>query len=92
MNMKYISEDGKVFNTEYECLEHEKEIEAEKVRKEKLEKERQDRLNAINRKHKELEIMILEYKKDYKETIEDPYTSFENFIKLLSTVYYKNRI
>ena len=63
--MKYISEDGKVFDTEQECLEHEKEIEAEKVRKEKLEEERQSRLNTIYEKYEELNTLISDYNKDY---------------------------
>lgn len=34
--MKYISDDGKVFNTEEECCDYEQRIETEKVKREKL--------------------------------------------------------
>lgn len=67
--MRYISDDGKVFNTEYECCEHEKRIRAEKEeelkRKEKLETEKQTRLDNINKKYEELQDLLLEYEKDY---------------------------
>lgn len=48
--MKYISDDGKVFNTEQECCAYERHIEEQKVEREKLEKERKDRMAAINKK------------------------------------------
>lgn len=50
--MRYISDDGKVFNTEQECCEYERGIEVEKVKREKLEKERQSRLDTINKRYK----------------------------------------
>lgn len=63
--MKYISEDGKVFNTEQECCEYEQLIESKKHKREQLEKERQDRLSAINKKYEELNDLLSEYEKDY---------------------------
>ena len=63
--MKYMSNDGKVFNTEQECCEHEQQIEMDKVRKEKLETERLNRLDVINKKYEELQRLISEYEKDY---------------------------
>ena len=63
--MRYISDDGKVFNTEQECCEHEQKIEAEKAKREKLEMERQNRLNIINKKYEELWALFSEYEKDY---------------------------
>ena len=63
--MKYISDDGKVFNTEQECCEYEQKFRKEKARREQLEKERQDRLNIINRKYEELQNLLSEYEKDY---------------------------
>lgn len=56
--MRYISDDGKVFNTEQECFEHEQQIkkaeEAERIKKEQLESERKTLMNQICQKHKEL--------------------------------------
>lgn len=63
--MRYISDDGKVFNTEQECCEHEQKIELERVKKEKLEKERKDRLATINKKYEELQNLLSEFEKDY---------------------------
>ena len=63
--MRYISDDGKVFNTEQECCEYEQHVKNERVKKERLEKERQDRLSAINKKYEELQDLLSEYEKDY---------------------------
>ncbi len=63
--MRYISDDGKVFDTEQECCEHEQRIKKERERKEKFEAERQNRLNNINKKYEELQEILLEYEKDY---------------------------
>lgn len=63
--MRYISDDGKVFNTEQECCEYERGIEVEKVKREKLEKERQSRLDTINKRYKELQTLLSEYEKEY---------------------------
>lgn len=50
--MRYISDDGKVFNTEQECLKYERKLEEERVKKEKLEMERQSRLDFISKSMK----------------------------------------
>lgn len=63
--MRYISDDGKVFNTEQECCEYERESETEKAKREKLEKERQSRLDTINKKYEELQTLLSEYEKEY---------------------------
>lgn len=63
--MRYISDDGKVFNTEQECCEYEREIETEKAKREKLEKERQSRLDTINKRYEELQTLLFEYEKEY---------------------------
>ena len=64
--MKYISDDGKkVFNTEQECCEYEQQIEENRVRKEKLEMERQNRLDIINKKYEELQQLISDFERDY---------------------------
>ena len=63
--MRYLSDDGNVFNTEQECCEHEQNVANQRVKREQLEKERQDRLRAINKKYKELQNLLSEYEKDY---------------------------
>lgn len=63
--MRYISEDGKVFNTEQECCEYEQMFEKEQARKEQLEKERKDKMAAINKKYEELQNLLSEFEKDY---------------------------
>lgn len=62
--MRYISDDGKVFNTEQECCEYERKI-RQKMNKEKLEAERQNKLNIINKKYEELQELISEFEKEY---------------------------
>lgn len=56
--MRYYSDDGKIFNTEEECLKHEKTIQ-----------ERVDRYNAIAHKEKELVDMINQYNKDFHTNV-----------------------
>lgn len=63
--MRYISDDGKVFNTEQECCEYEQYVEKQKVKREKLEKERKDKLGTINKKYEELQKLLSEYERDY---------------------------
>lgn len=63
--MRYISDDGKVFKIEQECCEYEQRVEAERVKRDKLEMERQNRLDSINKKYEDLQKEILEYEKDY---------------------------
>lgn len=63
--MKYISDDGEVFNTEQECCEYEQQVENERTKRERLEKERQDKLSDINKKYQELQNLLSEYEKDY---------------------------
>lgn len=63
--MRYKSDDGKVFNTEQECCEHEQQIENQRAKREQLKKERQNRLTTINEKYEELQKLISEYERDY---------------------------
>lgn len=63
--MRYISDDNKVFNTEQECCEHEQRMRNSKAMKEKLEKERQERICEINKKYEELQMLISEFEKDF---------------------------
>lgn len=67
--MRYISDDGKIFDTEFECCEHESKVRREKEeelrRKEELEMERQNCLKIIKKKYEELQKLISEYENDY---------------------------
>lgn len=81
--MRYISDDGKVFDTEQECLEHEQKLEQEMVRKEKLEMERQNRLDSINKKYEDLQKDVFEYKKVYGDTKINYVSPFEEFARLV---------
>ena len=63
--MKYISDDGKVFNTEQECCEYERRIEKQEIEREKIEKDRKDRLAVINKKYDELQNLLTEFEKYY---------------------------
>lgn len=64
--MLYMSNDRKqVFKTEQECCKYEQRIEEEKEKREKLELDRQNRLNVINKKYEELQNLLSEYEKDY---------------------------
>lgn len=84
--MRYVSDDGKVFNTEMECLEHEKvekkRIEEERIRKEKIEAERINRLNAIKERYQELQKLLYEYGKDYNMKNELHFMPFYEIINM----------
>ncbi len=55
--MRYLSEDGKVFQTEQECLEHEK--------KQKVDQARKAMETEISKKRQELSALEEEYRKKY---------------------------
>lgn len=84
--MRYISDDGKVFNTEQECCEYErqekKRLEEEKLEKERREKERKKRLDSIKKHHNELLEEIESYEKEYNVTIVSGFykTDFERMV------------
>lgn len=63
--MRYISDDGKVFNTEQECCEYEQNVKNQRIKREQLEKERKDRLDVINKKYQELQNLLSDFEKDY---------------------------
>lgn len=74
--MRYISDDGKIFNSEIECTDYEnnlkkkkeeekRKLEEERIRKEKLENERRDRFESIKKHQEELNKEIQSYQKDY---------------------------
>ena len=55
--MRYLSDDGKVFQTEQECLEYEK--------KQKVDQARKAMETEIAKKRQELEQLTAEYRKKY---------------------------
>lgn len=63
--MRYLSDDGKVFDTGQACYEYEQQVKKRKENEEKLERERQSRLNSINKKYEDLQRDIAEYMSDY---------------------------
>jgi vacuolar-type H+-ATPase subunit I/STV1 len=71
--MRYISEDGKIFDSEEICLQHEREererVEKERARIEKLEKEKDSRYEEILAKERELDELIKKFKQDYGSSI-----------------------
>lgn len=81
--MRYISDDGKVFNTEQECCEHEQKLEQERIKKEKLEMDRQNRLDSINKKYEDLQKDISEYRKDFGVRLEGYFTPFVELLDML---------
>ena len=67
--MKYLSDDGKVFNTQEECNDYEsqikrREVEA-KARQKLLEENKKSRYEEIQNKNEELERLIDSYERDY---------------------------
>ena len=58
--MRYLSDDGKVFQTEQECLEHEMKQKADQARKAMA--------AEINKKRQELEKLTEEYRKKYNDS------------------------
>lgn len=65
--MRYLSDDGKVFQTEQECLEHEtyQKQQLEKAEREKKEQERKALEKKISEKYNELAELEKEYSKKY---------------------------
>ncbi|MBU5331747.1 hypothetical protein KQI61_06020 [Anaerocolumna aminovalerica] len=71
--MKYIAEDGKIFENEHECLAHErsereKKLKAETEKKEK-EKKQKERLEFINDQVKIINEAVRSYQKDYEDNL-----------------------
>lgn len=81
--MRYLSDDGKVFDTDRACYEYEQRIKKEKEYEEKLERERQSRLDSINKKYEELQKDIVEYKKDYGARLDGYFTTFYELLNML---------
>ena len=83
--MRFLSEDGKLFNTEDECIEHEESVKKEKEQKEKEAeqakkaeqakdlKQIMNLLDEVNKKMEELDEMTSKYEKKYGVSF-DPFS------------------
>lgn len=84
--MRYISDDGKVFNTEQECCEYEQMIARIKIeentKKEKLELDRKRMMEDICQKRKELRELTELYQDKFGVFINE-YLPFGEFLKIL---------
>ena len=85
--MKYYVE-GKVFDTETEAMDYEKELNAEKERKLNLEKEKENRKAELAELKKAYNKALAKYLEDYGKYDEKvicgdvfPYTVMDNFMK-----------
>ncbi len=66
--MKYVSDDGKIFATERECVHYEDTVRRaveERALKQKLAAEREARVKAISKKYNELQELMTAFGKDY---------------------------
>lgn len=81
--MRYISDDNKVFNLEKECLDHEKSLNEEKFKKEKLIAEKYTRQEEVIKSYKEFSDLLKRYSNDYDEPIsvavKDNFNSLNTF-------------
>ena len=81
--MRFLSDDGKVFDTDQACYEYEQLIKKEKENREKLERERQSRLDSINKKYEDLQNDIVKSKEDYDTRLEGYFTPFQELVNIL---------
>lgn len=67
--MRYISDDNKVFNSEQECLEHEKFLSEEKVKREKLIAEKNKRKDEVIAAYDNFAELLKKFANDYDELV-----------------------
>jgi len=67
--MKYISDDNKVFNSEQEYLEHEKVLNEEKTKREKLIAEKNKRKDEVLAAYDNFTKLLKKFNDDYDEPI-----------------------
>ncbi|GEM_PF-6089816 len=65
--MRYISDDNKVFNSEQECLEHEKVLNEEKTKREKLIAEKNKRKDEVVAAYDNFTELLKKFTDDYDE-------------------------
>ena len=68
--MRYISDDGKVFNTESECVDHENTVKAEQAEKAQFEREKDEMYKYILEEQKKVNKMKEDYFKKYGNEID----------------------
>lgn len=68
--MKYMAENGDVFETEAEARKRDKEIKDEKLRQKQLEDEKQSRKDEIKADYEALLKKVEKYNEDYNEPVE----------------------
>lgn len=68
--MRYISDDGKVFNTESECVDHENTVKAEQAEKAQFEREKDEMYKYILDEQKKLDKLKEDYFKKYGNKID----------------------
>lgn len=68
--MRYISDDGKVFNTENECVDHENAVKAEQAEKAQFEREKDEMYKYILDEQKKVNKMKENYFKKYGNEID----------------------
>lgn len=69
MTKQYVAKNGKVFETEEQCLTYEAELEAEEQRKIQLEKEKELRLKEIEQLYNDFIKKVLIYQNDYHQIV-----------------------
>lgn len=67
--MRYISDDNKVFNSEQECLEYEKVLNEEKIKREKLIAEKNKRKDEVVAAYDNFMKLSHKFTDDYKEPL-----------------------
>lgn len=86
--MRYLSDDGRVFQTEKECSVYEtarkRIVEQERIEREQREQRQKDLLMTIRKKYKELHGLIYEYGKTYGTEQEIYFTPLGDFVNMLT--------
>ena len=67
--MRYISDDNKVFNTEQECLDHEKILNEERLKREKLITEKNKRKDEVMTAYDNFMKLSHKFTDDYNEPL-----------------------
>lgn len=67
--MRYISDDGKIFNTEQQCFDYERKIKEEEKKQEELRKKQNERINKIRELGYSLMKEINDYEEEYNTKI-----------------------
>lgn len=84
--MRYLSDDGQVFNTQQECYENENVIKKIKIQQDEFMKQQKERYDSICKHHKDLMDEIHTYENDYKSNVFSGiyYSGLAKFISELS--------